>query len=510
LLTHPQLTKEDRYLRAAEQHKNMSSLITLLLLIIGHDVYAAEILLRKSSASSLSQNAQQNFLMKENQRLKKEIRRLQNHVDVHVHSIRMHKQKSHHHVGVHAHGHMASKNPFQDAAGTIGTGLQDAAGTIGWLASAAFNGDMDDMTGQAAYIANEGMRALIHEMKAEMRDLIGNCDEDCFKGVMSETRTRMNTPGQAINIVYIGQKAFEHIKEPIRSGGGLKKMLIGLVFNSLNGLFEWAMPDVRRYLSSQYAVQIRPIFRRKTAKLQTALLKYSAVNIFESLQTSLVDSMRHSINTACSILPDLSVVIEIDFPPYCVVIVETILRDIRWVHDVAYYIAKKIDDAIEDDKKFNGVGKYVKAVDIIDFLDHSIGEIVQTEYQHLIDALKNLVDKFFDNEQANLVRHLTDEEKKQKEETIVKLKKQANDLAEVSCDDDMMCKLDTIASLFFILFDKKNMQVMMSQFIYARMHKSIYEKPRFDFLWNAFDEGSDTFQADGGNPDDEDPDDNQA
>jgi len=339
---------------------------------------------------------------------------------------------------------------------------------------------------EAHDIANAGVKKVFSELSEKAKELIGSCDKACFKGLVDATQKRI-ADKKSINIAFISHTAFAHFHE---ATGGLKKMLIGLAYNSLNGLFDWAMPNIRRHLRSQYGAQFRPMFQSKTAGIQNALLKYSSVNIFEVMQNILTDSLRHSIHSACSVLPSVSFVVEIDFPPHCEIIVQQVLRGTPWIHGIVRFVATIIDKKLSESKtakavfekfhaamtKFKAGKKEIKellasgtAVSVIDWLNQPIGTILDSGYQELADSLKEIALLLFTDP------HLDN------------LRKEATDLAATKCETpDVMCKLDTLANLFFILFDKSNVQMIMSQLIYQRMDHIIYEKKVFDFIFNAF------------------------
>lgn len=261
--------------------------------------------------------------MEENQRLKKEIRRLQeinkqpkllqqhdlidnnigkiSDIDVvpsyALLEIEMHKQRLQKHLDAHVHGHMVTTSfGFDDiigAAESVGSAIGSTAqGVEHAVGSAA------DSVGSAVNeVANAGVKEIYSGLQEKVKSLIGPCDKDCFKALKDATQKRIGDK-KPLNMLYIGHTAFAHFQE---SGGGLKKMLFGLVYNSLNGLFDWAMPNIRRHLRSQYGSQIRPMFESKTAGIQSVLLKYSSLNIFDVMQNALTDSLRPSIHSACSV-----------------------------------------------------------------------------------------------------------------------------------------------------------------------------------------------------------------
>lgn len=186
----------------------------------------------------------------------------------------------------------------------------------------------------------------------------------------------------------------------------------------------------------------------------------------------------------------MSFVIEIDFPPYCEMIVNQVLRGVPWIHGIVRSGAEIIDKVIKKEAqkhkevkevfdkfhaamtKFNKGKKLLAsgtAVSVVDWLDQPIGTILNSGYQELANSLKTIALQLFSDP------HLEN------------LRQQATDLAATKCETpDIMCKLDTLANLFFILFDKSYVQMIVSQLIYKRMDHLIYERKMFDFIFNAF------------------------
>jgi len=283
------------------------------------------------------------------------------------------------------------------------------------------------------------------------------CERDCFKGIYEETKKYLQDPANLLNLDYIAISAFNNMK-----ASGLKKMMFGLMFHVINGLFEWAMPDIRLILRTKWSMEIRPQFESKVQAMEDALVQYSTMNIYDAMQNALVDKLSSSIHDGCQIVPRVMVVIEIDTPAFCGIVIEKILRELPWLYGVVELLAKEVGP---------------EAVEKVEMLNTPIATILEKEYKTVESAIQDIVLKI-GGKKVKGVGGDTEY-----------LKQQAAALVAADCGPTgLLCKMDTLVNLVFLVFDKRNVQLQVINLLFEKMDDVLFSSSTFTSMFGKKEE----------------------